>query len=74
MAASPRMALLALFGLTLLFPSLADRLTRPLVALGDRAVAIGGGTRRRRLDLGRRSCSASPPACCGRRAPGRFSA
>ena len=30
------MALLALFGLTLLFPALADRLTRPLVALGGR--------------------------------------
>ena len=30
------MALLALFGLTLLLPSLAERLTRPLVALGDR--------------------------------------
>lgn len=30
------MALLALFGLTLLLPSLADHLTRPLVALGSR--------------------------------------
>ncbi|HEU0161517.1 MAG TPA: cytochrome c biogenesis protein DipZ [Rhizomicrobium sp.] len=30
------MALLALFGLTLLLPSLAERLTRPLVALGNR--------------------------------------
>ena len=29
-------ALLAVFGLTLLFPALSDRLTRPLVALGDR--------------------------------------
>src|SRR6202789_1683586 len=29
-------ALLALFGVTLLFPELADRLTRPLVALGSR--------------------------------------
>jgi cytochrome c biogenesis protein CcdA/thiol-disulfide isomerase/thioredoxin len=29
-------ALLALFGITLLFPSLSDRLTRPLVALGSR--------------------------------------
>jgi cytochrome c biogenesis protein CcdA len=29
-------ALLALFGLTLLFPELADRLMRPLVAAGDR--------------------------------------
>ena len=28
--------LLGLFGLTLLFPSLSDRMTRPLVALGSR--------------------------------------
>ena len=38
------MALLALFGLTLLSRSLADRLTRPLVALGNNLVdkAVGG--------------------------------
>jgi cytochrome c biogenesis protein CcdA/thiol-disulfide isomerase/thioredoxin len=30
------LALLALFGITLLFPSLSDRMTRPLVALGAR--------------------------------------
>jgi cytochrome c biogenesis protein CcdA/thiol-disulfide isomerase/thioredoxin len=30
------LALLALFGITLLFPALADRLTRPVVALGSR--------------------------------------
>ena len=30
------LALLALFGITLLFPALSDRLTRPLVALGSR--------------------------------------
>src|SRR5579863_2133149 len=30
------LALLALFGLTLLFPEFADRLTQPLVRLGDR--------------------------------------
>jgi cytochrome c biogenesis protein CcdA/thiol-disulfide isomerase/thioredoxin len=30
------LALLALFGVTLLFPALADRMTRPLVALGAR--------------------------------------
>src|SRR5580692_13066093 len=29
-------ALLAVFGVALLFPELSDRLTRPLVALGDR--------------------------------------
>jgi cytochrome c biogenesis protein CcdA/thiol-disulfide isomerase/thioredoxin len=33
------MVLLALFGVTLLFPALADRLTRPLVALGGRLSA-----------------------------------
>ena len=30
------LVLLAMFGITLLFPSLSDRLTRPLVALGSR--------------------------------------
>ena len=30
------LALLALFGITLLFPALADRLTRPVVAPGSR--------------------------------------
>jgi len=30
------LALLALFGVTLLFPALSDRLTRPVVALGSR--------------------------------------
>ena len=48
---------LAVLGVTLLFPSLADRLTRPLVAA--------------RAPSCRRSCWASPPACCGRPAPGR---
>ena len=44
-------ALLALFGLTLLFPSLSERLTRPLVALGarlsqsaDQGAEAGGST------------------------------
>ena len=36
-------ALLALFGLTLLFPSLAERLTAPLVALGSRMSAKADG-------------------------------
>jgi cytochrome c biogenesis protein CcdA len=43
------LALLALFGLALLFPALSDRLTRPLVALGsrlsetaDRSAGTGG--------------------------------
>jgi len=45
------LALLALFGITLLFPELSDRLTRPLVALGarlsqssDRAVETNGSS------------------------------
>lgn len=45
------LALMAIFGLTLLIPSLADRLTRPLVALGgrlsqraDAQEAAGGST------------------------------
>jgi cytochrome c biogenesis protein CcdA/thiol-disulfide isomerase/thioredoxin len=43
------LALLALFGLTLLFPGLADRITQPLVALGarlSRSVEPGAGTQR----------------------------
>jgi cytochrome c biogenesis protein CcdA/thiol-disulfide isomerase/thioredoxin len=36
------LVLLALFGLTLLFPALADRLTQPLVGLGDRLSARAG--------------------------------
>ena len=42
---SAALALLALFGLALLFPSLADRLTRPLVALGARLSSSSGGAR-----------------------------
>src|SRR5271156_1097187 len=37
------LALLALFGLTLLFPSLSDHLTRPLVALGGRLTQSAEG-------------------------------
>lgn len=37
------LAVLAGFGLLLLFPVLADRLTRPVVALGDRLSHQGGG-------------------------------
>jgi cytochrome c biogenesis protein CcdA/thiol-disulfide isomerase/thioredoxin len=37
------LVLLALFGLTLLLPSLADRLTRPLVALGSRLAGDARG-------------------------------
>ncbi len=37
------MALMAFFGLTLLLPRLADRLTHPLVQLGERLSASAGG-------------------------------
>lgn len=38
------MAMLALFGITLLFPGIADRMTRPLVALGVRLSEQEAGT------------------------------
>ena len=67
------LTLLAIFGVTLLFPELADRLMRPLVAVGARSVAVGGpvlgrfdlraasARGRNRLSLGalRRPCSGS---------------
>src|SRR6187551_2713847 len=37
------LALLALFGLALLFPALSDRLTRPLVAWGSRLTEQASG-------------------------------
>src|ERR1700760_3525830 len=46
------LALMALFGVTLLFPGVSDRLTRPLVALGARmsaAADVGHGTGRASL-------------------------
>jgi cytochrome c biogenesis protein CcdA/thiol-disulfide isomerase/thioredoxin len=53
------LALMAFFGLTLLLPALADRLTRPLVALGgrlsqsaDEREAAGGSTVLASLSLG----------------------
>jgi len=61
--------LLALFGLTLLFPHLSDALTRPLVALGSRLLESAADETRKGSSVRRRSFSASPPACCGRRAP-----
>jgi cytochrome c biogenesis protein CcdA len=39
------LALLALFGMALIFPALSDRLTRPLVALGSRLSERQPGTR-----------------------------
>jgi cytochrome c biogenesis protein CcdA len=70
------LALMAAFGLTLLFPELADHLMRPLVGVGARLWAsaerdAGGSIRRRSC---RHCCSASPPAFYGRRARARCSA
>jgi cytochrome c biogenesis protein CcdA len=42
-------ALLAVFGLTLVFPGLADRLAKPLVALGARLSQSAEGTASERL-------------------------
>ena len=65
-------ALLALFGATLLFPALSDHLTRPLVAL---APAFPKPPTSRTKLAGapsyRRSCLASRRACYGRLVPGR---
>jgi cytochrome c biogenesis protein CcdA len=46
------MILLAFFGLTLLSDSLADRLTRPLVALGNRLSQNTGGGANRNSNVG----------------------
>ncbi len=63
--------LLALFGITLLFPSLSDRLTRRwwrwARACRNRPKRARAAARR----SCRRSCSASPPACSGLPAPAR---
>jgi cytochrome c biogenesis protein CcdA len=66
-------ALLALFGVTLLFPSLADRLSRPLVALGVRLSERQADDAAARPRCSRRCCWASARACCGRPARGRSS-
>ena len=66
------LALLALFGVTLLFPALADRMTRPLVALGARLSQSADGREARAAGrFCRRCCWVSRPDCSGRRAPGR---
>jgi cytochrome c biogenesis protein CcdA/thiol-disulfide isomerase/thioredoxin len=46
------LAIMALFGITLLFPSLADRLTRPLVALGSRLSEQADGAERAGSSIG----------------------
>ncbi|KAF7963481.1 hypothetical protein AWV80_09295 [Cupriavidus sp. UYMU48A] len=62
------LAMLAVLGLSLLVPRLADALTRPVVALGNRLA--GTGARPTTVRRGVRCCSALPPACCGRLVPG----
>jgi cytochrome c biogenesis protein CcdA len=59
--------LLAVFGLTLLFPALADRLMQPLVAVGARLSQSAEQTARKRCL--RRYCLALRPASSGRPAP-----
>lgn len=60
------MALLVVFGIVLLFPSLSDRLTRPLVALGARCRRQPTGKAARAdRPLPRRSCSGWRPGCSG---------
>ena len=60
------LALMALFGVALLFPVLSDWMTRPLVALGARLSqsAEQPGTRKARA-FSPRSCLALQPACSG---------
>jgi len=65
------LALMALFGLALLLPQLAERLTHPLVAAGARLSETAQGDGQPRP--GPPCCWALPPACCGRLAPGRSS-
>ena len=68
--------LMALFGITLLFPRLAAHLTRPLVSWGSgcwlrpMATLRSGGVRL----SSPRCCWVWPRACCGRLAPVRSSA
>jgi len=66
------LALLALFGITLLFPALSDRLTRPVVALGSRRPRLRIGMPEPMVRAScRHCCSGSRQACFGRPVPGR---
>ena len=67
------LVLLAAFAATLLSRRLADALARPFVALGNRLMQSEGAAPGKTASSPR-SCWASPPACCGRPAPGPFSA
>ena len=64
------LALMLVFGLALLLPSVAERLTRPFVALGNR---LSTSLRAATAGPARRCCSASRPACSGRRVRARSS-
>ena len=69
------MALLAVFGLTLLVPELAEWMSRPLVAAGARlSQSIGQGGPQRDAAVPPSVLLGSRPVSCGRRAPGRSSA
>ncbi len=57
--------LFAIFGLTLLFSSLAERLSRPLVQLGGKLSQTGDSS----PGILSSSSSASPQVCCGPPAP-----
>lgn len=65
------MVVLALFGLLLLFPALADRATRPLVAMGSRLSETASGPGAREGPSSPRCCWAWPRACSGRPARAR---
>ena len=66
-------ALLAVFGLTLVFPNFADRVMAPLVnSARSCQTPLNVTLTRPVLMCCRRSCSASRRGCCGRRALGRY--
>ena len=63
------LALMLVFGLALLLPSVAARLTRPVVALGNRLTS--SASQREAGGSVRRCCSGLRRACCGRRVRAR---
>ncbi len=66
--------ILAAFGLLLLFPSLADRATRPLVQLGSRLSRSATAGQSAASTFAASLLLGVATACSGRRAPGPFSA
>ena len=65
------LVLLALFGIALVFPSVSDRLTRPLVALGSRLSERQPGERGKHLVVGRARRRHRPAVGAVRRADPR---